>query len=305
MDYDLLDPKLDLVFKRIFGRAERTAPLLDLINAVFDAVDEAPQSSIRVVSPALDPEFLKKKAAVLDIKAETDNSEPINIEIQMINQRDWRKRALFYWSRMYSQQIESGNKYHALKRCVSISFLNFELFERERACSLHELQDRFDHHSIGNLIQMVFIEIPKTTANMPPHLKRWVDFLRAESDHQLKSIASQSAAIQEAYTMLKNMSQDPKERAESELRRRALLDYEANIEGAREEGQKEGQKEGREQGREEGKIETAIRQGQTKFGHLPSWAITKLKNMPESEIDRLLISLLTVDSVEEWLRDVT
>ena len=54
--------------------------------------------------------------AILDVKAITDHDEPINIEMQVIDQHDWEKRSILYWSRLYSEQLERGNDYNSLKK---------------------------------------------------------------------------------------------------------------------------------------------------------------------------------------------
>ncbi len=81
---DLLDPKVDFVFKRIFGSEENKDVLLRFLN---DALTES-VTSISLVNPYIDKDALEDKQSVLDIKAVTAKGEQINIEIQLSNKQD-------------------------------------------------------------------------------------------------------------------------------------------------------------------------------------------------------------------------
>ena len=51
------------------------------------------------------------KLSRLDIVATTDANVKINIEIQLKNEYNMVKRTLFYWSKLYSSQIDSSDGY--------------------------------------------------------------------------------------------------------------------------------------------------------------------------------------------------
>ena len=60
-----------------------------------------------------------------------NSSMEIDTEIQLSEMKIWADRSLFYLSKMFAEQIEPGQKYSALKKCVSISILDFILFPGE------------------------------------------------------------------------------------------------------------------------------------------------------------------------------
>lgn len=47
----------------------------------------------------------------MDIYARTEKGEYINIEIQVADKYDMKKRTLYYWSRIYSSQMKKGMSY--------------------------------------------------------------------------------------------------------------------------------------------------------------------------------------------------
>jgi len=74
---ELIDPKIDLVFKHIFGSSEEPQQLLALVNAVLETHDEPLIKSLHVTNPHIDPTTLKDKQVIFDIKAHSEQSEPI------------------------------------------------------------------------------------------------------------------------------------------------------------------------------------------------------------------------------------
>ena len=229
---ELVDPKIDLVFKHIFGSSEHPQQLLNLVNAVLETHNEPLIESIQVLNPTLDPESLKDKQIVLDIKAKSGEIEPINVEIQVVNQHNWKSRSLYYWSKMFTQQLEKGESYRKLQKTISISFLDYNLFERERCHSLYEIIERHDKERLSDHLQMYYIEIPKLTdqAQISPNLRSWLQFLMVKNESDLDPIRQSNPALEEACDMLSKMSNSEEQRAHAESRRKALLDYNTNRE---------------------------------------------------------------------------
>ena len=75
---DLLDPKNDYVFKRLFVRAPRL--LVALINAVRHA--EPPIRAVHIRNSGIDGEERGDKAVVLDILATDERGRLYNVEMQ-------------------------------------------------------------------------------------------------------------------------------------------------------------------------------------------------------------------------------
>ncbi len=99
----LLDPKIDFVFKKIFGSEEHPEILISFLNAVLKP--QKPIVSVEIKNSDLEKEYIEDKFSRLDVKATTSNNEIINIEIQLKNEYNMIKRSLFYWSKLYSEQL--------------------------------------------------------------------------------------------------------------------------------------------------------------------------------------------------------
>ena len=77
------------------------------------------------------------KLGILDVRVLLNDDTQIDTEIQLSELKIWADRALFYISKMYTEQIEKGQKYDVLKKCVSISILECVLKFIPAICTPH------------------------------------------------------------------------------------------------------------------------------------------------------------------------
>ena len=95
----LLSPKIDFVFKKIFGNEKHPEILISFLNAVMEPTD--PIKSVQIKNSDIEKEHIEDKYSRLDIKAITNSGEYINVEIQVKNEYNMIKRSLYYWSTLY------------------------------------------------------------------------------------------------------------------------------------------------------------------------------------------------------------
>ena len=134
---------------------------------------------------------------------------------------------------------------------------------------------------------MYFIELPKleNAKDVPLHLANWVHFFTAKDEADLATLSEFNPAIREACEMLNAMSRDPKEREQCEARRKALLDYNSNMRGAREEGRKD----------------LLLELAAVKFDTLPAWAKEQINNASQKQIQEWSQTIFTAATLEMWL----
>ena len=87
----------DYVFHAVFGRdtAESKGALMEILNIIL-ARKQDPIRAIVIKNPIETPEREMEKGTVMDIKAETDAGELLNIEMQANSFSFYQSRALFY-----------------------------------------------------------------------------------------------------------------------------------------------------------------------------------------------------------------
>ncbi len=102
----LLDPKIDFVFKQIFGSEQHPRVLISFLNAILKPI--YPITQVKIKNTDIEKQYIDDKFSRLDIKATTSSQEIINIEIQFKNEYNMIKRSLYYWSKLYEEQISEG-----------------------------------------------------------------------------------------------------------------------------------------------------------------------------------------------------
>ncbi len=199
-----------------------------------------------------------EKQGILDVRIQMNNQTEIDIEIQLSILTVWADRALFYLSKMYTEQIKPGQNYTVFKKCVSISILDFELFQGETEFySCFHIREDTRHTLYTDKMEFHVLELPK----LPKELKEdssdillWAKFINAERKEEFDMLAEKNVYIGSAYQHLKVISQDEEKRLEYEARAKAIRDYNQIVLEAEQRGEARGEARGETRGRAEGEV---------------------------------------------------
>ena len=107
-----VNPRVDLVFKKLFGVEENKDLLISLINSIVSSSDQI--DDVTLLNPYNLKNFPKDKLSILDIKARGIDGNLFNIEIQITDEADYDKRALYYWAKLYTEQLQASENYSNL-----------------------------------------------------------------------------------------------------------------------------------------------------------------------------------------------
>ena len=66
----------------------------------------------------LERDLYDDKLGILDIRAKVNNSVDINIEMQLVDEKNIEKRIMFYLSKMYTQNLKKSHNYSELNKCI-------------------------------------------------------------------------------------------------------------------------------------------------------------------------------------------
>lgn len=99
----------DLVFKKIFGVEKNKHLFISLINVIIGKEDQVADS--KITNPYNLKRFINDKSLILDIKARGLDGKKFNIKTQVANEIDYSKRALYYWSKLYLEQLQKIHSY--------------------------------------------------------------------------------------------------------------------------------------------------------------------------------------------------
>lgn len=243
----LLNPKIDFVFKKIFGSEEHPEILISFLNAVLKP--KKPIVSVEIKNSDLEKEYIEDKFSRLDVKALTSNKEIINIEIQLKNEYNMIQRSLYYWSKLYEEQLSEGDRYDKLSRTVCINILDFKYLKNDRFHNGYRLKEIETNEELTNLQEIHFIEIPKLKRFESPEeivdlLEGWVEFLRDPESEVIRKLEMSNKEIREAKDELYRLSMDEKERALYFIREKSIRDEISALANAEEKGMERGIKKG-------------------------------------------------------------
>src|SRR5262245_55337607 len=109
-----IDPKVDYAFKRVFGSEDTKDVLIHLLNAVLSPPAGGEVTDVTLTNPFNDKMVIDDKLSVLDIKARDAAGRQFNVEMQMIAPTEYPQRALYYWAKLYTEQLKEGHEFETL-----------------------------------------------------------------------------------------------------------------------------------------------------------------------------------------------
>ena len=262
MARNIVKAKLDIIFKKLFTDEGNQ----HILQAFLSDILEIPYESINniiVLNSEIMPENIIEKYSRMDIKMTVDGNRLINVEMQIKDEGDYKDRSMYYLSKLYSNQLKSGDGYGKLNQCISINVLNFILFDEwtDFHSSFRMREDKRNSVLTDNFIAHYF-ELKKIGKNFDKNNKQelWLRLINAETEDELDMLQQTGVkSIQDAVVVLHKMSADEKTRELAEMREKALHIEATEKSYARAEGEavglKKGEAIGLKKGRAEGKSE--------------------------------------------------
>ncbi|WP_415306398.1 Rpn family recombination-promoting nuclease/putative transposase, partial [Clostridium perfringens] len=237
-----------------------------------------PIKDVEIKNNDIDKDFLEDKFSRLDVKATTSNKEHINIEIQVKNEYNMIQRTLYYWSKMYSEQIQNRDNYSKLERTVCINILNFKYLKNDKYHNAYRLKEITSNEELTDLQEIHFIELPKfneignkenVDVEKMDALEKWLEFLVEPESNTVRQLELSNEEIKLAKSELYRLSMDSKEREQYNMREKAIYDRISALENAEAKGKIE---------RELELIKESLNQG------LEISLISKITGLSEEEI---------------------
>jgi predicted transposase/invertase (TIGR01784 family) len=295
---DKLNPKIDYVFRRLFGSDENKDLLISLINSVVDPKPAIVDLTIK--NPFNLADYRDAKESILDIKAVDQDGSWYDIEMQIEAHILYGRRAIYYLSKTYTDQLESGDDYSKLNTTIGIHFLDFTYFADERMLRQFVFKDTDTNDAPKelNCVRLYFVEMGKFNKNwadIQTALDRWVAFLNKARELDKTALPDQllgDPAVAKAVAQLERMGMDPQERViyEGEVNKRMVDAIQLRS--------------AEERGMQQGVQHTVIRLLSRRFGDPPTSLKARLKGLKQESLDNLALDLLDFTSyadVESWL----
>lgn len=192
-----LDPRADVVFKRIFG--EHPHLLISFLNAVLPFPDDRKIVTLTYLPSESVPKIPTLKRTIADVRC-TDNTGRVFIVEMQINWTDsFKQRLLFETSQAYVKQLEKGEDYHLLEPVYGLGLIS---------ASFDKSEEWYHHYQLVNVVkpvkeiieglQLIFVELPKFKALGARDTLRllWLRFLR-EINQNTQEVSPELLAVPE------------------------------------------------------------------------------------------------------------
>ena len=257
-----LDLTLDSVFKQFFKQNENLC--LDILKQFIPPLYNQKITHLSYIDSSLSSDRNKDKKSILDILVQINGREKINIEMQCTDKKNFTERILFYWSKLFSGQLKSGNLYEKLCPTYSLIFTNYTLFkdlkDYSSAFSLRCDEDRGVVFS--PYLRIVVVELCKFKESLEKvergELDRkglWSYFIKncsSMTKRELESLSSRDEVMDTAVKEIIRMSREESLEALAEAEEKARRDRHAEIEYGFDKGVEKGIQRGIKQGIKQG-----------------------------------------------------
>lgn len=253
---EIIRPKLDIVFKRLF---QKDMNMLKAFVGDLLGIERGKIQSIEVLNPENQPDDIEGKQSILDLKLRVDG-DIVNVEIQLNNTGFFKERVIFYWAKIFTDQLKKGEKYKKLERTITINIVDFKLFDCDSPYSSFSLYENDRKELLTDKCSINFFELVKidNVIDKNDHKKLWLQFLKAETEEDLTMLnKTEVPEIKQAVVFLHEMSADEEMKERARSREKQIRDQLSAIDYAAEAAEKRGREEGREE--KEAKIVANLR----------------------------------------------
>ena len=175
-----LDPKADVVFKKIFGNHPHL--LKSFLNAVLPLPADHFIVELSYLPTEQVPNIPAFKRTVADVKCKDSSGRVFIVEMQINWTDSFKQRLLFGASQAIVKQLEKGQAYQLLQPVYGLGIVA-AIFDKENPCWYHHYQLVKQGDSACDVIkylQLVFVELPKFPVHSPQEKKLrllWLRFL--------------------------------------------------------------------------------------------------------------------------------
>ena len=244
---------IDFAFRKIYGKPGNEICLISLLNAVLRFAD--PVVSVEYLNPFGIKDFETDKLVCVDVKATDQRGRVFIVEIQIVVQSSFAKRAVFYACEAYTDQLRAGQGYGDLKATYSICLLMRNLWDDEQLHHQFRLVDRESGRVLEESIEIHTVELAKYNGNAnevrnASVLEQWAYWIKNSSEHTVEELQELLPGLEflRATGELNAIREITEEKQMYDAREKASLDIQSNLIDARQEGRQEGIKIGEQRG---------------------------------------------------------
>ena len=196
-----LDPKSDLVFKRIFGEHKNLC--ISLLNSMLPLAPTQQVVEIEYNPSEIAPEIDALKNSIVDVRCTDNHSRQFIVEMQMYWTQSFKQRVLLNASKAYVNQLEKKKPFKLLQPVYALTFINQNFDESPEYYHDYKIVNIKDTEKQIEGLEFVFIELQKFRPNNRAEQKLhelWMRFMTEieENTEQIAPELLENSDIREA-----------------------------------------------------------------------------------------------------------
>ncbi|UTC90546.1 PD-(D/E)XK nuclease family transposase [Treponema denticola] len=277
----------DYAFKRIFGVEENKDVLQDLLECILDIPSES-IAGLELLDKELHKDSISDKTGVLDVKLRLKNNTIIDIEIQNRWNSEFAQRTIFYWAKMYTENLKASEVYTKLPKCITINIVGEGFDLNNLIHSEYNVIEKHINDRLSDELEIHFLNLAKVKEQQEnieqdekkKKLYNWLKFIETDDEEVRNMLAQESPMMAKANATIEVMEMSPKEKWLYENR----MKYEHDKASWKHVGYQEGIEQGFANGSYQTKLETAklMKQANCEIDF-----IMKMTSLSKDEIERI------------------
>jgi predicted transposase/invertase (TIGR01784 family) len=197
-----VDVKNDVAFRKIFGNENKKVILISFLNAVLDLEGQSRVKEVTLLNPFQLPRIAGEKSSIIDVRATDEKGLTFIVEMQVAEPAGFDKRVLYYTSKDYAGQINSGEDYPLLRPVFFIGILDFNYFSGKNYLSSHLIVDEDTGECIFSDMRFRFIELKKFNKKgheLKSIIDKWTFFIKNADELEVIPSDVDDEGLKEAY----------------------------------------------------------------------------------------------------------
>jgi predicted transposase/invertase (TIGR01784 family) len=197
-----VDVKNDVAFRKIFGNENKKVILISFLNAVLGLEGQDRVKEVTLLNPFQLPRIAGEKSSIIDVRATDEKGVTFIVEMQVAEPAGFDKRVLYYTSKDYAGQINSGDDYPLLRPVYFIGVLNFNYFMGKDYLSSHLIIDEASGECAFKDLKFRFIELKKFNKNaheLKSIIDKWTFFIKNAEELEAMPENIDDEGLKEAY----------------------------------------------------------------------------------------------------------
>lgn len=164
-----------------------------------------------VLGKALAEDF-DSKTFVLDVNVLLNDQVLINLEMQVVNYKNWPERSLTYLCRNFDQ-LSRGEDYIHVKPVIHIGFLDFTLFkDHPEFYATYKMMNEKNHQVYTDKFVLSVVDLNHTELatreDREWKIDYWASLFKATTWEELKMLAQQNSILEDAVETIYELTAD-------------------------------------------------------------------------------------------------